>query len=165
MYNFRLVLYVWVLSIIGILVINSAADGFAAKQLIGFVGGSVVMIIFSLIDYNYIAKFEWYLYSINIGMLIAVKLFGISVNGARRWFSLGPFGTFQPSELSNVIMLIIFASVLLPLPLCPRIAVKLPRSISRFIERSTGCFFTPSFSSYSKHRFSVLSIISAIISP
>ena len=31
MYNFRLVLYVWVLSIIGILVINSAADGFAAK--------------------------------------------------------------------------------------------------------------------------------------
>lgn len=38
MYNFRLVLYVWVLSIIGILVINSAADGFAAKQLIGFVG-------------------------------------------------------------------------------------------------------------------------------
>ena len=66
MYNFRLVLYVWVLSIIGILVINSAADGFAAKQLIGFVGGSVVMIIFSLIDYNYIAKFEWYLYSINI---------------------------------------------------------------------------------------------------
>ena len=67
MYNFRLVLYVWVLSIIGILVINSAADGFAAKQLIGFVGGSVVMIIFSLIDYNYIAKFEWFLYSINIG--------------------------------------------------------------------------------------------------
>ena len=52
MYNFRLVLYVWVLSIIGILVINSAADGFAAKQLIGFVGGSVVMIIFSLIDYK-----------------------------------------------------------------------------------------------------------------
>ena len=31
MYNFRLVLYVWVLSIIGILVINSAADGFAAR--------------------------------------------------------------------------------------------------------------------------------------
>ena len=112
MYNFRLVLYEWVLSIIGILVINSAADGFAAKQLIGFVGGSVVMIIFSLIDYNYIAKFEWYLYSINIGMLIAVKLFGISVNGARRWFSLGPFGTFQPSELSKVIMLIIFAHLI-----------------------------------------------------
>ena len=87
MYDFRLILYVWVLSIIGILVINSAADGFAVKQLMGFIGGSVVMIFFSLIDYNYIAKFEWFLYSINIGMLIAVKLLGINVNGATRWFS------------------------------------------------------------------------------
>ena len=80
MYDFRLILYVWVLSIIGILVINSAADGFAVKQLMGFIGGSVVMIFFSLIDYNYIAKFEWFLYSINIGMLIAVKLLGIREN-------------------------------------------------------------------------------------
>ena len=39
MYDFRLILYVWVLSIIGILVINSAADGFAVKQLMGFIGG------------------------------------------------------------------------------------------------------------------------------
>ncbi|MGN0204894.1 MAG: FtsW/RodA/SpoVE family cell cycle protein [Coprococcus sp.] len=112
MYDFRLVIYVWVLGIIGVLVINSAADGFAAKQLIGFIGGSVVMIIFSLIDYNYIAKFEWFLYSINIGMLVAVKLFGINVNGATRWFSLGPFGTLQPSELSKVIMLVIFSHLI-----------------------------------------------------
>ena len=97
MYDFRLVIYVWILGIIGVLVINSAADGYAVKQLIGFIGGSAAMIIFSLIDYNYIAKFEWFLYSINIGMLVAVKLFGINVNGATRWFSLGPFGTLQPS--------------------------------------------------------------------
>ncbi len=112
MYDFRLLIYVWILSIIGVLVINSAADGFATKQTIGVVGGSFVMIIFSLIDYNYIAKFEWFLYSINIGMLVAVKLFGKNVNGATRWFPLGPFGTMQPSELSKVIMLIIFAHLI-----------------------------------------------------
>ena len=112
MYDFRLLIYVWVLSIIGVLVINSAADGYATKQAIGVIGGSFAMIIFSLIDYNYIAKFEWFLYSINIGMLVAVKLLGINVNGATRWFSLGPFGTFQPSELSKVIMLIIFAHLI-----------------------------------------------------
>ena len=112
MYDFRLVIYVWILGIIGVLVINSAADGYAVKQLIGFIGGSAAMIIFSLIDYNYIAKFEWFLYSINIGMLVAVKLFGINVNGATRWFSLGPFGTLQPSELSKVIMLIIFSHLI-----------------------------------------------------
>lgn len=112
MYDFRLIIYVWILGIIGVLVINSAADGYATKQLIGFIGGAVAMIIFSLIDYNYIAKFEWFLYSINIGMLVAVRLFGINVNGATRWFSLGPFGTLQPSELSKVIMLIIFSHLI-----------------------------------------------------
>ena len=54
MYNFRLVLYVWVLSIIGILVINSAADGFAAIQLLGFVGGSVVLFFFCVFCLIYI---------------------------------------------------------------------------------------------------------------
>jgi rod shape determining protein RodA len=109
MYSFRLLIYVLVLGIIGVLVINSAADGYAAKQMVGFIGGAIIMIIFSLIDYNYIAKFDWFLYSINIGMLVAVKLFGKNVNGATRWFSLGPFGTLQPSEISKVIMLIFFA--------------------------------------------------------
>ena len=42
-------------------------------------------------------------------MLLAVLLFGIDVNGARRWFSLGSFGTLQPSEFAKMLMLIIFA--------------------------------------------------------
>ena len=45
-------------------------------------------------------------------MLIGVKLFGKDVNGAKRWFSLGPLGTFQPSELSKVIMIIVVAAFL-----------------------------------------------------
>ena len=53
------------------------------------------------------------LYSINIGMLIAVKLLGINVNGATRWFSLGPFGTFQPSELSKILVVVFFAKFLM----------------------------------------------------
>lgn len=31
---------------------------------------------------------------------------------AKRWFSLGPLGTFQPSELSKVIMIIVVAAFL-----------------------------------------------------
>ncbi len=109
MYNYRLLIYVMILGILGIMVINSAADGYARKQLIGFVGGGIIMIFFSLIDYNYIAKFDWFLYTMNIVILIAVKFFGINVNGATRWFRLGSFGTLQPSELSKVIVLIVFS--------------------------------------------------------
>ena len=108
-YDIKLLLPVIALCVIGILTINSAADGFASKQLIGVCAGFVIMIFFSLIDYNFIANFQWILYAINIAMLLAVLLLGIDVNGARRWFSLGSFGTLQPSEFAKMIMLIIFA--------------------------------------------------------
>ena len=108
-YNIRLVLIVLALSIIGVLTINSAADGFASKQLLGIGVGVVLMIFFSLIDYKFIANFQWILYAINIVMLVAVLLLGIDVNGATRWFSLGSFGTLQPSEFAKMLMLIIFA--------------------------------------------------------
>ena len=74
-YNIRLVLIVLALSIIGVLTINSAADGFASKQLLGIGVGVVLMIFFSLIDYKFIANFQWILYAINIVMLVAVLLF------------------------------------------------------------------------------------------
>lgn len=108
-YDIKLVLLVIALSIIGILTINSAADGFSQKQALGLCLGLGAMIFFSLINYNFIANFQWILYAINIVMLVAVLLFGKNVNGATRWFSLGPLGTLQPSEFSKILMLIIFA--------------------------------------------------------
>ena len=108
-YDIRLVLMVLALCIIGILTINSAADGYADKQVLGLCVGLIVMLFFSLIDYNFIANFQWILYAITIIMLVAVLLFGINVNGATRWFSLGSFGTLQPSEFAKMLMLIIFS--------------------------------------------------------
>lgn len=108
-YNFRLVLLVLAVSALGVLVIGSAADGFAKKQLLGIAAGLIAMIIVSLIDYNFIAKFQWILYSINIGLLVSVLLFGKVVNNAKRWFSLGPLGTLQPAEFGKIIMIIVFA--------------------------------------------------------
>ncbi len=87
-YDIKLVLLVIALSIIGILTINSAADGFSQKQALGLCLGLGAMIFFSLINYNFIANFQWILYAINIVMLVAVLLFGKNVNGATRWFSL-----------------------------------------------------------------------------
>ena len=44
MYNFRLILAIMALGTIGILVIHSAADGYAEKQLYGFAGGLILML-------------------------------------------------------------------------------------------------------------------------
>jgi cell division protein FtsW len=35
-------------------------------------------------------------------ILVLVPHFGLTVNGARRWFDAGPLGTFQPSELGKL---------------------------------------------------------------
>lgn len=108
-YNFRLVFFVIILSIIGILAIESAANGYARKQAMGVCIGLVAMTICSLISYNYIAKFKWLLYAIAIALLLGVLFFGITVNGSTRWFSLESFGTLQPSELAKIIMIVFFA--------------------------------------------------------
>ena len=52
---------------------------------------------------NFIANFQWILYAINIVILVAVLFLGINVNGATRWFSLGPLGTLQPSEFAGAV--------------------------------------------------------------
>src|SRR5579864_1108408 len=36
-------------------------------------------------------------------LLVLVPGLGVVVNGARRWFSLGPLGAFQPSELGKLV--------------------------------------------------------------
>ena len=110
-YNFRLVILVIAASILGILVINSAADGFASRQIFGFIVGFIALVIVSLIDYNFILNFQWPLYFFGILMLLAVLLFGVTVNNARRWFSLGPLGTIQPSEFCKIIMILFLAKL------------------------------------------------------
>jgi len=35
-------------------------------------------------------------------ILVLVPHLGVTVNGARRWFDAGPFGTFEPSELAKL---------------------------------------------------------------
>lgn len=107
-YNFRLVFYLAALSAIGVLLVSSAMSSLRNKQLVGVIFGIIIMVIISLIDYSWILNFQWVLYFVNIGLLLLVRLFGSSTNGAARWINLG-FITFQPTELSKIIIILFFA--------------------------------------------------------
>ena len=50
-YDFRLVIYVTVLTIVGILVIGSAKSSVQGKQILGLVLGLIVMTVVSLMDF------------------------------------------------------------------------------------------------------------------
>lgn len=111
-YNWRLLLLVMLSTTFGLFVIESAANGYARKQLIGMILGLIAMVIVSFIDYQFILRFQWPIYILAVVMLLAVLLFGVEVNGARRWFSLGNFGTIQPSEFAKIMMILVLTNLI-----------------------------------------------------
>lgn len=109
-YNFRLILFVLTISLIGVNLVGSADPDLKLKQMVGVVFGLVVMTIVSLMDFSWILNFHWIMYGFNILMLLAVRLFGSEAGGAGRWLNLG-FITFQPTELSKIIIILFFAKL------------------------------------------------------
>lgn len=61
-YKFILVMYVVILNVIGILLIGSAKPSVQSKQILGMIAGLTIMVMLSLIDYNFILKFSWLIY-------------------------------------------------------------------------------------------------------
>jgi rod shape determining protein RodA len=110
---FRLLLYIYVLSIIGINVIDSAAESesYAQRQLIGLLVSTVILVIFALIDYNLVLKFYWIYYIINLILLLVVQFAGATHGGAKRWIDIPGF-QLQPSELSKLLLVLFFAKLL-----------------------------------------------------
>ncbi len=96
----------WVLRLI-----PGVAEDMSLKQILGVFFGFCLAIFVSLFDYHFVAKFYILLYLVNLVMLILVKFtsFGISVYGAKRWLGIENLFSFQPSELTKVIMIIVMA--------------------------------------------------------
>lgn len=111
-YKFNLIVLVLAISVIGIMAVGSAQKSSQQKQILGIVLGLIVMVVLSLIDYNWLLKFYWLMYIVNILLLLAVRFFGKEVNGAKRWLDLG-FTTFQPSDLTKILMILFFARFLM----------------------------------------------------
>lgn len=112
-YNFRLVIYLIALTVLGILVIGSAKEGNnQTRQIMGLILGLGAMIVVSLIDYSFILRFVWIFYILDLALLAAVIAgFGENHKGATRWIEIAGI-QFQPSELSKIILILFFAAFL-----------------------------------------------------
>lgn len=109
-FDYRLVIFVFALSVLGILLIGSAARSKQSMQILGLFLGLVTMAILSVIDYNFILQFYWVIYIVNIVLLVLVRILGYAAGGATRWVTI--FGIrFQPSELSKILLILFFAKV------------------------------------------------------
>lgn len=80
------------------------------RQGVSSILGIIAMLIVSKMDYRLLLeklpilkmKPVTALYIISIILQVYVLFFGMEINHAKRWISLGPLGTFQPSDLSKV---------------------------------------------------------------
>ena len=109
--NYRLILYVLTLSVLGVMIVNSAtrnevvAGMFSTtqKQIIGIVIGVAAMVVLIFLDYHLLIKYCYVFYLISMALLIYVKYINpMNISNANRWVQLPGFGTIQPSEFSKI---------------------------------------------------------------
>ena len=111
-FDFKLVILIVILTVIGILAVGSAKQSDQEKQILGFVMGIFIMLIISLIDYSFILKFYWVLYALNLVLLLMVQLIGDKSGGAQRWVTIAGI-RFQPSETAKIILILFFAQYIM----------------------------------------------------
>ncbi|MCR5650617.1 MAG: rod shape-determining protein RodA [Lachnospiraceae bacterium] len=111
-YNFLLLFFTLVQAVYGIVIIGSAKESVQSRQIQGLILGIVVMTVVSFIDYSFILKFYWIYYFVCIALLLAVKIFGRSVNNAKRWLMIGGF-QFQPSEAAKILLILFFSAFIM----------------------------------------------------
>ncbi|MCL2718266.1 MAG: rod shape-determining protein RodA [Lachnospiraceae bacterium] len=111
-YNFKLVIYVLTLTIIGIMAIGSADESLQSRQLYGFLTALFLMVVISLFDYSLLISFHWVLYIVNVILLLLVFFIGETINNAQRWLILFDI-QFQPSETAKILLILFYAQFIM----------------------------------------------------
>lgn len=120
-FDYQSVFLIMVLLLFGIVMVYSASsyrariEGLAStyyvkKQCIAAIGGIVIMMAVSHINYRKLASISKVLLLISTALVLYVKFKGVSTNGSARWLDLG-FVQFQPSEVAKIALIIYISHV------------------------------------------------------
>jgi len=108
-----------VLLIIGLIMVLSASSYkamldyndalyFFKRQALFMVLGFLPMFIMMNININFVKKLAFPALAISIVLLLLLPFFGVNVNGAVRWYRIGPV-QFGPAEMAKPIVIVFFA--------------------------------------------------------
>ena len=114
--DYLLLLAVGIIITIGLIVLNSASShetgNQVLKQIISIGIGLFIFLLSLNFEYNIFSKYYRQIYIFTILMLIAVLIFGHEAGGAESWFKFPVIGTFQPSEVAKILLIISYAQFL-----------------------------------------------------
>jgi rod shape determining protein RodA len=113
-FDWTLLTLVLLLSLISVIEIKSATlhtkfHGFDHKQIGFLLVGIGLMFLISMIDYHRLVDISPWAYGVSLILLVAVKVVGTKVLGARRWINLGGGVHFQPSEWVKLVLIVVVA--------------------------------------------------------
>ncbi|MBU1026444.1 MAG: rod shape-determining protein RodA [Candidatus Margulisbacteria bacterium] len=89
--------------------LNADAFFFVKRQLFSLLIGGLGLAVFAYFDYNYLKKLAPVFYLGMVGLLALILFVDTGGQATQRWFQIGSF-SFQPSELSKIIMVISLAA-------------------------------------------------------
>ena len=110
--DFLLILPVLALSVIGLIAVSSADNAGVRRQIAGVIGCTVLMLLIAFIDFQFILRFWWAGYLLNLVLLVLVLLIGHESHGASRWLYVGNISV-QPSELAKILLILFYAQFIM----------------------------------------------------
>lgn len=117
--DWYLVGMILILNAIGLVNLYSATHGISGEdmstlfyqQLVWLFIGWGLFIILTIIDYQFLSRLAYVIYTLNFLALLGVTFFGKVAYGAQRWIELF-FFRYQPSETMKLAVIILFAHTL-----------------------------------------------------
>jgi len=102
---------------IGILAVYSAtiakglnfSESFVFKQINSLVIGLIILFITISVSYQRFIDLSYFIYIVNVLLLVLVLVLGQARLGAQRWFSIGGFA-FQPSEFIKLSLILVLSN-------------------------------------------------------
>lgn len=118
-FDYGLALIVVLVFVMGLFVVYSASyqklvasgTNLSIRQVHSAIIGFIIAVIIFKIGYQRIIDFSYYLFGLNILLLILVLVIGDVRYGARRWIEIGSFA-FQPSEFTKIAFVFALAKYL-----------------------------------------------------
>lgn len=114
-----LILCVSIFFIISILSIYSASmylsptlGNLALKQGLWYLIGAIIIFLVIKFKNNLFYKYSWYIYLINVILLVGLLFLAPDINGSKCWYVIKGIGSIQPSEFMKISLILILAKVI-----------------------------------------------------
>ena len=102
----------FILSTASINVNKTSPLHYVKVQAYWIMSGLVIATVLAVIDYQKWRRLRWWIYALNVVLLLVVIFFGNTAKGATRWIQITSTISIQPSEFAKIFIIITFADFL-----------------------------------------------------